>query len=121
VPVLKPVNDGTRYDLVFELGGRFLRVQCKWAQRVGEVVIIRCHSCRRGKQGLIHRPYTADEVDVIAAYCAELDRCFVVPVDRTRQSAIQLRLAPTRNNQNKGVNWAENFDFAATLQQLVGP
>ena len=29
--VLKPLTEHERYDLAFEVGGRFVRVQCKWA------------------------------------------------------------------------------------------
>jgi hypothetical protein len=31
------------------------------------------------------------------------------------QPNIQLRLAPTRNHQRTGINWAEAFEFGATL------
>jgi hypothetical protein len=31
INVFGPFNEGLRYDLIFELGGRFVRVQCKWA------------------------------------------------------------------------------------------
>ena len=122
VPVLKPINDGTRYDLVFEIGPRFLRIQCKWAPRMGDVVVVRCQSCRRGRNGSIRRPYTTDEIDVIAAYCPGTDRCYFLPLDRFPvRRQIQLRLRPTRNNQAVGVHWAKDFDFAATLPRLVGP
>jgi hypothetical protein len=30
VGVYKPLTDGERYDLIFDLGSRLLRVQCKW-------------------------------------------------------------------------------------------
>ena len=29
--MLKPLAEHARYDLVFEVGRRLLRVQCKWA------------------------------------------------------------------------------------------
>ena len=81
-----------RYDLIFDLGSRLLRVQCKWAIRNDDVVVVRCRSCRRGRNGFVRRDYTRDEVDAIAAY------------------------------QRLGVNWAEAFDFAATLRRtLAGP
>jgi hypothetical protein len=32
-----------------------------------------------------------------------------------------LRLAPCRNNQRRRVNWADHFDFAATLRRHKGP
>ena len=31
IPVLRPMTERGRYDLAFEVGGRILRVQCKWA------------------------------------------------------------------------------------------
>ena len=40
VPVLKPLVEHTRYDLVFDLGVRLLRVQCKWANLKGDVVSV---------------------------------------------------------------------------------
>jgi hypothetical protein len=35
VPVLAPMTEHGRYDLAFEVGGQFLRVQCKSAARKG--------------------------------------------------------------------------------------
>ncbi len=40
VPVLRPMTERGRYDLAFEVGGRLLRVQCKWAGVRGEVVMV---------------------------------------------------------------------------------
>ena len=62
VTVCKPINEGLRYDLVFELGGRFVRVQCKWAGRRGDVVVVPCLS-RRCADGLVSKPYTPEEID----------------------------------------------------------
>jgi len=122
VGVFKPLTDGERYDLIFDLRPELLRVQCKWACRHGDVVIIRCRSCRRAREGLVHRGYTLDEVDAIAGYCAELDRCYFVPLDRFEgRSALQLRLVPARNNQQLGINWADDFALEARLEALLGP
>jgi hypothetical protein len=121
VDVYKPVSDGGRYDLIFDLRERLWRVQCKWASRYGDVLIVRCYSARRARGGLRRRLYSADEIDAFAAYNAELDRCFFLPYERFPGKAnILLRLAPTRNNQRLGINWADEYDFAATLAQPRG-
>ena len=73
IDVYRPVAEGGRYDLIFGVGSELVRVQCKWASKHGNVVIVRCRSCRRAREGLVHRGYTPDEVDAIAAYCLELD------------------------------------------------
>ena len=119
IDVYKPLSDGTRCDLILDLGGRLTRVQCKWATRSGNVVVIRCYSCRRTRNGLLKRVYTADEIDAFAAYCMDLDRCYFFPFEAFRgRGTIQLRLAPTRNNQQIGINWAEEYQFEATLRGL---
>ena len=121
VGVFKPVMD-ERYDVIFDLRPRLLRVQCKWAVRVGDVVVVRCYSCRRSANGLLRRSYTDDEVDAIAAYCLDLDRCYLLPMgDVGARRQICLRLDGCRNNQQLGVNWAADFELAATLSRLEGP
>ena len=60
--------------------------------------------------------YSAEEIDAFAAYCHELDRCYFLPFEIfPGRRAIHLRLAPARNNQRARVNWAKDFEFAATL------
>jgi PD-(D/E)XK endonuclease len=87
-----------------------IRVQCKWAARRGDVIPIRCYSSRRTPSGFLRSPYTPDEVDAIAAYCAELDRCYFLPLALFgRRIEIQLRLAAPRNNQSARIHWADDF------------
>jgi len=119
IDVYSPVGEGGRYDLILDFGGRLNRVQCKWATRHGDVVIIRCYSCRRTADGQVRRGYSAKEIDVIAGYCLELDTCYLVPVQELGgQRVVQLRLGPTRNNQQRRIRWAREFEFVAKLAAL---
>ena len=121
IGVFKPLTDGERYDLVFNLRPLLLRVQCKWAPYHGDVVVIRCYSNRRGATGFVKRTYTDVEIDAIAAYCDELDRCYLLPACVfTRHPQVQLRVAQPRNGQRRGVRWAEDFDLAARLHEHSG-
>jgi hypothetical protein len=121
VGVFRPLGD-ERYDLILDLRPRLLRVQCKWAVRSGPVITIRTRRCRRGRSGLIHRQYRADEIDMIAAYCADTDRCYLLPHELSvERAAVQLRLGPCRNNQRAGIHWARDYEFRATLPRLDGP
>jgi hypothetical protein len=84
--------------------------------------VVPCYSNPRNREGLLRRRYSADEIDAFAAYCSELDRCYFLPLERfVGRAAIQLRLMPTKNNQQAGINWASDFEFAATLEPLKGP
>ena len=116
IDVYRPIGEGGRYDMILHVEEGLLRVQCKWAPREGEVIVVRCYSCRRSRTGLLKRTYTSAEIDAIAAFCAELGTCYFLPIDLfDGRSHISLRLGPTRNNQRRGVNWAESYEFAARL------
>jgi hypothetical protein len=119
VGVFKPISEGERYDLVFDLRPRLVRVQCKWACHVGDVVSVSCYSNRRAREGLRRRLYSEEEIDAFAAYCSDIDRCYFLPLNviGSRQQ-IHLRLNAARNNQHRGINWASDFEFAATIGTL---
>jgi hypothetical protein len=121
IGVLRPLAD-ERYDLVLDLRPQLLRVQCKWAGRRGDVIVVTCRTSRRGPGGFIRRMYEAGEIDAIAAYCADVGRCYLLPPEMSvGKTGVQLRLSPTLNNQRAGINWARDFEFAATLSRLDGP
>jgi prevent-host-death family protein len=113
IGVLRPTTEGERYDLAFDLHPRLIRVQCKWALLKKGAVIVRSRTSRRGPGGTyIRETYSADEVDAIAAYCAELDRCYFVPIERIAgKAALSLRVSPAGNNQIGGIEWAKFYEF----------
>jgi hypothetical protein len=121
VGVSKPIDD-EKYDLVLDLRPRLLRVQCKFAHRIGDVICARLYTSRGGREGLINRKYTTDEIDAFAIYCTELDRCYLLPAeDFVAYRQVHLRVAPSRNNQLTGIRWAQDFELGATLRRLQGP
>jgi hypothetical protein len=116
IDVYRPVGEGGRYDMIFEVEGSLLRIQCKWAPRHGDVVVLRCYSSRRNRVGLVRKKYVAGEFDAFAAYCPDNDSCYFLPyevVDGLTQ--VHLRLRPCRNNQNHKIHWAKDYEFAARL------
>jgi PD-(D/E)XK endonuclease len=119
--VYLPLGD-ERYDLILDLRPRLLRVQCEWAVFVNGVVQIRPRRCRRGREGLIHRTYEPGEIDVIAAYCDAVERCYLLPTELSvGRATVQLRVDPCLNNQRRRIHWARDFEFEATIKALQGP
>ena len=120
IGVFKPVMD-ERCDLILDLRPRLIRVQVKWAVRHGEVVLVRCYSNRRARNGMVTRTYSADEVDAVAAHCAELGRSYLLPIEMCAgHRQFHLRLSRARNNQRRGINEARDFEFAATIRRRQG-
>jgi prevent-host-death family protein len=117
IPVLKPLTEHEVYDLVFELGGRLLRVQCKWSSRKGRVIHVHVGRCRTTKRGYVRSVYLEDEIDALATYCEDLDRCYLLPASLVAgKYAVHLRLEPPRNMQRAALNWASQYELGAVAQ-----
>jgi prevent-host-death family protein len=115
--VLKPLTEHECYDLALGIGGRLLRVQCKWARKSGDVVVISFARHRRGPDGYIRRNYSATEVDAIGAYCGELDCCYLIPIELVAgRWTMQLRLCPARNGQRAALHFADEYRLGAVAQ-----
>jgi PD-(D/E)XK endonuclease len=119
VDVYRPFGEGGRFDMIFALGDSLLRIQCKWAPRVGDTVLVRCYSSRRNRHGILRRPYLDGEIDAFAAYCPDTRCCYLLPSTMcVARKEVRLRLAPCRNNQSLRINWARDYEFAAKLGAL---
>ena len=118
IDVYRPYVEGGRYDLIFGFGSHLVRVQCKWGRRVGDVLVVNLSSSRRTTgDRFIRRQYSADEIDAVAAYSADLDETYFLPIELVAgRPAISLRLAPCRNNQRSGVNFASSYRLGAIAQ-----
>lgn len=121
IGVLWPMVEHGRYDLALEIDNRLLRVQCKWARKDGDVVKVTLVTSRHSPvNGYVRGRYGRDEIDAVAAYCAELDECYFLPVDLVAErSAIHLRLKPAKNNQRAAINLASDYEFSGAVAQLA--
>ncbi len=119
--VLAPLTEHERYDLVIGIAGRLLRVQCKWASRKGDIVYVRLKSSYHSPgRGYVVSTYSRREIDAVAVYCGDLDRCFLLPIDLVvGRGVITLRLEPTRNKQRAALNWATEYEFRGAVAQLA--
>jgi hypothetical protein len=118
IGVARPLDD-ERYDLILDLRPGLLRVQCKFARRIADVICVRLYTSRRSRDGMINRKYGTNEIDAFAVYCPELEMCCLLPaVDFVSFRQVHLRVAPSRNNQLSGVRWARDYELAATLSRF---
>jgi prevent-host-death family protein len=121
IPVLRPVVEHARYDVAFEIGDRIYRVQCKWGALDEEAGVIKVslRSSWCTPTGYEHRQYQPNEIDLVAVYCGDLDRCYLLPHElAVGRSGIWLRLKPPRNAQRACINLASDFEFAGAVAQL---
>jgi hypothetical protein len=122
-PVLRPFGTtNSRYDLVVEAGGRFLRVQCKTASQIPGVNALRFKArsvhlktpLSRVVEGRSYR----GEADLFAAYSPVTGKVYVLPVDECPVTDVWLRLAPTTANNQHGIRLAEDHTLEAWVARL---
>jgi prevent-host-death family protein len=121
VSVLRPAVEHGRYDLAFEIGENILRVQCKWGglHDEGAVIKVNLTSSWCTPTGYEYRSYTENEIDLVAVYCGELDRCYLLPrALAVNRRAIHLRVKPPKNGQRACLNLAVDFEFPGAVAQL---
>ena len=117
IQVLRPSVEGCRYDLAFDFGDRIDRVQCKSGRLDGDVVMVRTSTSRHTPSGYVSTTYCREEVDAVAIWCAELQRCYYLPIDHVAgKTYLHLRLSPARNNQRIGVTMAADHELGAIAQ-----
>ena len=112
-PVLLPVGEDCNFDLAIERNGQLERVQVKYAQSNGGVLPVRCRS-HSLTAGVVRQTkhYTAAMIEWLAVFDGTTGRCFYVPAAELGpgRSLLHLRLAPTANNQVKGIRVAEDYE-----------
>jgi hypothetical protein len=122
VSVFKPVGEHGRADLALEIAETIYRVQCKWGRldRSGSVIAVGAESNRCTPTGYVRTRYERSEVELLAVYCGELDRCYLLPQSLfIGKRGVQLRLEAAKNGQRSCINLAEEYEFDGAVAQLA--
>src|SRR5215212_933387 len=110
--VLVPFGPNQRYDLVVEVGGRYLRAQCKTGRLRNGCVAFKTASVRVNTQRAFVRSYEGD-IDLFLVYCPETDRIYALDIEEAASSQGMLRIDPPANGQVKRVRWAADHELPA--------
>jgi PD-(D/E)XK endonuclease len=107
---LVPFGTNQRYDLVLDLDGELVRVQCKTGRLRDGTVRFSTQSIQSNTRRTVMRGYLGD-ADLFLVYCPEIGKVYVVPVEEVGVSETYLRVDPVRNGQSHGVRWAEDYEL----------
>jgi PD-(D/E)XK endonuclease len=110
--VLLPFGHNQRYDLVLEVDGSFLRVQCKTGRLRNGCVIFRAQSVRSNTHESVVRDYK-DDVELLIVHCPETGGLYVIPIEDATRTQGTLRIDPTANGQGRHVRWARDYQLPA--------
>ena len=106
--VLLPATEHAAFDLVAYDEARFVRVQVKYRSARNGAIKVAFRSLWADRNGTHIRKLDKTEVDAVAIYCPEVDRCYYLDPTDFGDSAT-LRIQQARNGQGAGVRDAALF------------
>jgi PD-(D/E)XK endonuclease len=110
--ILVPWGVNQRYDLVLDIEGWFMRAQCKTGRLRNGAVVFSTRSIQANTRRTVTRGYEGD-ADLFLVYCPDTKRVYCVPLDEASNGCMYLRVEPTLNGQEQGINWACDYELPA--------
>lgn len=112
---LRPWGHDCRYDIAIDDGGKLVRIQCKTAHYSEERGCLEFNTAiiyaRVGGKPHIRKGYKG-QAEYFGVYSPETGKVYLIPVDDVPIcSKALLRLNATKNNQQKGVKWAKDYEI----------
>ncbi|HZS75628.1 MAG TPA: group I intron-associated PD-(D/E)XK endonuclease [Ktedonobacteraceae bacterium] len=112
---LIPWGHDHSYDIAIDDDGKLIRIQCKTARFDEALGCLEFNTsityARVGGKPHIRKGYKG-KADYFGVYSPETEKVYLVPVDDVPgASEAKLRLHPTKNNQQKGVRWAKDYEI----------
>lgn len=113
-----PFGDRERYDQIWDVDGKLLRIQVKTSHLIDEndtAIQFSCHSSQRRDGKCVNTRYKKDEIDYFATMWN--GQCYLVPVEETSRDKT-LRFNPPKNGQTKGITFANDYEVEKVLRSI---
>lgn len=111
-----PFGDRERYDQIWDINGKLLKVQVKTSRLIDDNAIkFSCFSSHRKEGKSIKAKYTSDEIDYFATFWN--NKCYLIPITETSNEKT-LRFAPPKNGQIKGISFAKDYEVEEVLSRM---
>ena len=116
--VSTPYGENSRYDLIADIEGKLIRIQCKSCvlSKDKSYISFRCVSMKKKAQKERKKKYTSDEIDYFATYYK--NQCYLVPVNECSIEK-KLRFYSPENGQKKGISFAEQYTAEMQIKKIL--
>ncbi len=120
--VLQPLGVHLRYDLAYSVSvsdsidttirqeARLIRIQCKTARISNDQSYLNFNTCNMTGGRKERRSYRED-VEYFGVYSPDTGKVYLIPVEVVPEIEAYLRLKPTKNNQEKRIVWAKDYEL----------
>lgn len=113
-----PFGDRERYDQIWDINGKLIRVQIKTSHSLDEnntAISFSCRSSQRKNGKCVNTRYTKNEIDYFATMWN--GKCYLVPIEETSIEKV-LRFEPPKNGQTKGITFAKDYEVEEVLMAV---
>lgn len=114
-----PFSGSCRYDVIVDINGKLLRIQCKASHYYKEdtaAIIFDGTRSTTNTQKTVRYQYTKEEIDYFYTHFKDYD--FLIPVEEVSTSKI-LRLTEPKNNQLEQINVASDYLIDNVLVSII--
>jgi hypothetical protein len=113
--VLTPVGDRLPYDLVFDVEGKFVRIQVKhaWFDSARQNYVADNRRTKTNRRSMIREVYGPADFDFALVYIQDLDLFYVFPVDVFISYASEIHMveADKRQRKPRSANYRDAWDL----------
>lgn len=117
---LKPLDESSKYDVVADLGNKFIRIQCKsssWVLDTAEektaFSIYTCRQTTNTKSTTRHK-YSKDDIDYF--YTWFNGQGYLVSIEEATGVAFRWRYEYPKTGQKKGIHIASDYKIEEVLK-----
>ncbi|TAE22211.1 MAG: endonuclease [Cytophagales bacterium] len=113
--VCKPIGDRLPYDLVFDVGGRLMKIQVKsaWFDEGRGNYVIDTRRTKTNRRQMVRSTYAADDFDFAIAFIELLGIFYIIPINIFTSYGSEIHLVETekRQRQPKSALYREAWDL----------
>lgn len=111
-----PYGDRDRYDQIWDINGKLLKIQVKTSHWYNEEKTAFSFKTKSGyikAHQNVEKRYSKEEIDYFATFFE--NECYVVPVEECGSTKV-LRFSSNATNQSS-INWAKNYTFKEIIEK----
>ena len=123
VRTLTPTDEASKYDVVADLDGKFIRIQCKtstWCTDTKEpntaFYITTCSQTTNTKQTTRHL-YTKDDIDYFYTYFQ--GQGYLVSIEEAKGITFRWRYDYPPSGQKQGIHIAKKYEIEEVIRSLI--
>ena len=101
--VLKPVGDRLPYDMVFDIDGKFIKIQVKsaWFDESRQNYVVDNRRTKTNRRLMLREKYNESDFDFAIIYLEEINIFYIMPVDVFISYSSEIHLVETEKRQRK--------------------